>query len=744
MRIRFTPGPESRIPLLHEIPNFSRTRIEGRNGIGKTLAVKLLQLATGDQPYRGEPSLWSALRLALGTATIEVTELSGANTVTWHFDSRCWPNSPESSPMEEWNGFDVLVDGTPSSVQVARELIAILRLDGSETVRDTMVSRVRDAAGQLRKRADDLRPISEAYDSPLEVLQSLTNGIHRSELDVLANDLRALTGEVKSLRDSLQAKQQRLHEVEEARSLVEILNSGSLSAAIAHRTAIDEELGRLQAAVEKLQTQAADLASQSAGGLRDDIRRHEQTVKRTTTRLENLRKEVEGLAEELGVDPESARVLLEIQSASTNKKQLIGKRRTLGKLPVAFQIGRDIEGAIRNRAPNGLDVPVAVIFEKDISVDVLRQGITYFRERSSRETPLDPFTLDEQIRITDQRIKLLYQLQNLLREMPRVRSNLADARSRLEAAAKKMEEADERAALGANLAEQRKFSDRIGELNEQRGFISAQIARLQRRGSEGEMRARLEILLRSVGASSDELDNLVNEVEAAINTDTAQLTDREDRRNRVEQALAGLRSRITAALQELAGPKYEWARSLLDTFALKPGADLAIAAEGLARLHTAAKRVDKSLDIVRGFIDGAPQAVSRLAKAIDHGSFTTDFAGISEPLRKAAVEYFEDTFASELGQDRIAEELFEGSGDLGFDLERMEVSWDGLDGNSRVRPLEAFSSGERAWTYTLARLHTPVRAARNRLLVLDEFGAYIEADKLAALERTLKTEFLAR
>jgi len=73
-------------------------------------------------------------------------------------------------------------------------------------------------------------------------------------------------------------------------------------------------------------------------------------------------------------------------------------------------------------------------------------------------------------------------------------------------------------------------------------------------------------------------------------------------------------------------------------------------------------------------------------------------------------------------------------GEIAVDVERREVTWTERDA-TRSRPLDAFSSGEQAFAYTRARLAVLDEQAKplNRLIALDEFGAFIAHDRLAGL-----------
>jgi hypothetical protein len=85
--------------------------------------------------------------------------------------------------------------------------------------------------------------------------------------------------------------------------------------------------------------------------------------------------------------------------------------------------------------------------------------------------------------------------------------------------------------------------------------------------------------------------------------------------------------------------------------------------------------------------------------------------------------------------------VFGGVQGLRVDLLTREVKWQGADG-VEARPLSAFSSGERSFAYTRARLASIDREtprAANRLIALDEYGAFISWNGLERLGRYLTT-----
>src|SRR5947209_7615642 len=82
--------------------------IEGQNGIGKSLAIHLLELTTGHQPYGSMPAAWASLRRSLGPVTIRVDGLEGGSA-TIRLEPTTWPETADAPG--EWLGTIETSDG---------------------------------------------------------------------------------------------------------------------------------------------------------------------------------------------------------------------------------------------------------------------------------------------------------------------------------------------------------------------------------------------------------------------------------------------------------------------------------------------------------------------------------------------------------------------------------------------------------------------------------------------------------
>jgi len=106
---------------------------------------------------------------------------------------------------------------------------------------------------------------------------------------------------------------------------------------------------------------------------------------------------------------------------------------------------------------------------------------------------------------------------------------------------------------------------------------------------------------------------------------------------------------------------------------------------------------------------------------------------ITESLNEALRHRYELEFSQHLSAPEVASALFDSGQFQRLNLAEVTVSW--LDGETQLhtRPLEAFSSGERAFAYTLARLQRARTTTAHRVVALDEFGAFVDRDRFAQL-----------
>src|SRR5437899_3060962 len=119
---------------INVIPKFEVKRLcilEGRNGIGKTLAVRLLQLATGGQPYIAAQAAWDSLRAGLGDLQIRISELWAGDVLEIELTPSTWPNKPTKGPLNLGRAWH---NGQPIDFQTIPSILQVTRIGGDEDI----------------------------------------------------------------------------------------------------------------------------------------------------------------------------------------------------------------------------------------------------------------------------------------------------------------------------------------------------------------------------------------------------------------------------------------------------------------------------------------------------------------------------------------------------------------------------------------------------------------------------------
>src|SRR5689334_17138044 len=106
--------------------------LEGRNGIGKTVAVQLLQLISGSMPedFITRPALWSSLRERLGATRVLLDQLKDGRSITFTFTPESWPDELPSA-LGDWIGTSI-IDGREAAYQECASLLSVTRMSGDE------------------------------------------------------------------------------------------------------------------------------------------------------------------------------------------------------------------------------------------------------------------------------------------------------------------------------------------------------------------------------------------------------------------------------------------------------------------------------------------------------------------------------------------------------------------------------------------------------------------------------------
>jgi hypothetical protein len=240
------------IPSLPDIP---LCRIEGRNGIGKTLAARLLELVSGVQPFAALPHAWSSLVENLGSVSIEIKGFDDDSTFECILDSRQWVGRTAAECAESPG--TVLRNGVSTSWAEARKYFQIRRIAGDEGLQETLGRLMRERAleasrtsralsDRLTSWVPDMRRVQDlSRQATTEVLKEVRDSVSRSgeSLTAYRGERNGLEQEASELSTSADVLRQMSNAVSRLPAMLAdyAVNRNALDSALA-ATASDDKL----------------------------------------------------------------------------------------------------------------------------------------------------------------------------------------------------------------------------------------------------------------------------------------------------------------------------------------------------------------------------------------------------------------------------------------------------------------------------------------------------------------------
>lgn len=731
------------LPLIESLPPFPLARMEGQNGIGKSLTIRLLQLALGRQTFH-QPRTWETFVENLGRLRIRVRGLEGAGELLWEVDARDLPAEP-AEVGEDW--FKILIDGRPAQLSDVASLLSVHRLPGDTGLAETLAEQVeadrRTFTRWHRPLTGEGGPLLNALDL-LDRVRGLTDRVDRARSATAHREALEATTELERQREQLRRAVAQQSAFARARALSE-----RLAEFAAFGADVDMQAARVEEQLAALQTQRAAVNAelvelQEAAARSEEARRRIKTVqKRLDSHFANLTVERANEAEllqhaQVADVSEVAEALVRVRSELGD---LVDRRAALDAAPLV----RNVVGRVREvlEAAESEGLGPQVLLGEDDSAHVLT--IADLRARlSTREQELagvepteEGLALAEEIKAVSSRIQALERLPAVQKEIQRRLRLIATAEGEIHELL--------RAAGNDVIAELNEKRRQLGELDESAASLARE-------------RTVLGIRKEAIGGgrTPEEIEAEFHALLVELSTDTSELDDRaseQDENVRVLQAAHHEANEHATSARETAAALDEELRRVVH--ALSDDAGLSWVAN-VHPLPTVGQEIDAQLEAMEPIRSSVGSAIERA------GAVQGQMAGIEVALDKLAARL---KGRDEGGGPRYSDQITRGYGEefrgwfddhlvretllpdaktiVSVDLrpERLDVEWETHNGVRRVRPLDAFSRGEQAFAYTRARLASLDAAAtqaRNRLIVLDEFGAFIAHDRLQALVNLLK------
>lgn len=452
MRFEILPSQDQApgLRVIPVIPDYPLCHLEGRNGIGKSLAARLLELATGGQPYAATPNAWTTLKEQLGRTRITVTGLPEEATIEIVVDPGRWPDEPDRDLGERFG--DVWINGKPATWQTTRSLLRVRRISGDETLLQTLARELEERSILARAVEQQfVRPAAESWEVRLAALDDLTGDVSRD----------AVQGAWES-RESAEAAvvsaERRAADAGAAAAAVAAAADAADKLA-ARRRDLPALLDQLGDAVSELatadglvrsasvQAQQAAVALAASGGLREEIERWERLQvlrQRATQRVEIDERQLRG-ALSLATIPDALELAKLARLAAEATREVLAKRDSVDLVQPLRALTERIREPLAVEASR-LGGEIIANTQPPQTVEALLAGVRdRHTELEGHPRPEELTQLDRAIANAERRQRLLSALDNATKVTGRKRQALAEARQKLESLFTQLSEADREA-----------------------------------------------------------------------------------------------------------------------------------------------------------------------------------------------------------------------------------------------------------------------------------------------------------
>ncbi|MEU5839683.1 hypothetical protein ABZ820_39365 [Streptomyces diacarni] len=748
MHIRIEAESRRGLRIIGEIPDIPLCRIEGYNGIGKTNAVKLLRLCTGDQPFGGHDNSWKTFRNQLKSARVVISGLQGAHEIEWLIDSRRWPESAEL--LGELIG-SIRIDGKPAHLRDVTPLLSVHHVMAADTPVSVLTERISTARKRIKEWDTEFG--SQRQEEIELTLGDLQRRITECAPSQLPRDL-TLTTEAdklaKSLASQLKAARTRIKLLDRA---VEV--STHLAQVRGRGPEMDEKIQELAARLETLDEQRQELDDQIA---RASTQKHlsekaekefdnaQKYLIRQDKTFRTLRSHLQHLAAVAGVEPKEDDLATARHDTSQHLNKLLEKLPRVHATPILVSLLKSLTSSLESAERENLGDTVLIDSAQGAqggsawTVTSLREAFQNQTDILSEETPsADAEHLTEEIEKTRGRLDAIAQAEEALGELETAETTLAKAEYRLRKAANALPEQTART---------------LQDLMQARTTLDQETRTVQ--GDQARLSHTRELLGggKTEEALAAELVHLCREAKVEVarlrghrEREQAELEELTRREAQASQQAALARrtseervSSVTSISKFLSeSSEISWLRRGIPEISTLPQLSPANQAEVLVKVAGVIDKARDSLASTCSSLRGIETALGRLGSRID---MPNGQAGTETGSDRAAKLWLADEVRQWFDSEVVRVALFDGGRDVKLDPESLQLSWTAVGGELNERPLAAFSSGQQAFAYTqaqVARLDRDANASANRLIALDEFGSFIDAKNMSALASYLQS-----
>lgn len=728
------------LKLVHRLGIGRVTRLEGYNGVGKSALVRLIQVCVGQHPYPTDATLWTSFRQGVRGARVTLTGIEGANSIEWVLNPDSWQGDA--------NGVDKLgeirIDGATATLARVQELVDIRTILGTEDLSRTLSRQLALRSGRVRTGAgegSELQTRLDSIDVLLRQVEVALRPLGDVDLRGLYMDKERLTSALTDARKSLEMAESADSTVSEARLVQARLDrvrdqGGDLAVKIEE---LDNTLTNLDAAFSNLakDLEAAGQGNATAVAARKELSLAQKHLGRQQQRARERESDVARIVRTLQIESAGA-LLVKAQHALT-LSQLEATTQQLSVLHAAPEVAdlcEDLAARLQRAEVKGLgDETVIEDANLDISLTATQLRVllsAYVGRLRQLPAPEEAERLQGEADALRGRLTLLGSLLDATATAAEAAQSLHAAEDRLQAAVKRVAETSN-SDVTELLARREELTRGLAEAAAHRADLIRAREELGGGADEGQLMTELSAILANLEMPAEQLEAESGRTAAS--------------RQNAQDTVRGLLAEQHGVTRRLSSSEHQLVE-LCRVIAEDPA---------LAWLHRAIGRQLPALDAappVQAEILGRlaetvanlRERITKLKQGVARGLRTLELAqtylrspgGESREELAGVLAWFSDVVSPWFNTEQLRTTVFEGADRITVNLADMSVAWD-VEGGLASRPLSAFSSGERAFAYTRAQLATIDQEATplNRLVVLDEFGAFIARDWQHRLEQFL-------
>jgi hypothetical protein len=642
-----------------------------------------------------------------------------------------------------------MLDGAPAPASRLFTHFDVVHLAGTERLGDTLELQRARLATSLRITHTRLREVND---------QRADFGAVAEELDAVSPrqaekehvELLEVRDELRRCAARLEVLSPRVEDLSQATGLSALLESGDAAEQEQRLKELRKELADARAELTSSETaHEAAVAALTKGS------KAQRAAAKTERQLRGLSKELDELAvrqealgprlEQAGIEPDLERLdepnadrlnhataqAADAQRAARLKAALLNRSEAENDLIDELRIVLD------SAIERGLsDLRIAALHGGDVTVVELREALGQVNDVG--KVDLEELTaanaaasqLDDLAHIFQTRATLLAQadaarsslgsLEQAISGHDELREQASKARARLDAAASRV----------------RSLNMQIGAMTRS-GLAGADVA---------DARTRVAELLARHDVTAQDLAGDFAQAQMDLGTARSREKELRDAEARLgDQAARRRVLREQVRTRALRDPQHRWLADLATALGAAPveDGDTTDEDEHAGPLGPGGEWPDTTWQALADHLARVRGAFDDLVRDVGGLESTARTKGTSGPYRPALRSVVEHDALEQLAARPIAEALFDGGEVQRVNFEEQTVTWKTPDGEIRTRPLDAFSSGEQALGFMRARLEqVAAKRVENRLIFLDEFGAFIAADRRRPLAELLTNDDL--